>query len=118
MLTQRNKFEALQEITGTPTHNDEYENFVNDHLEETAECTPIKQKAKLTLLWETFGIRKKRTDMKNAFEYNWRSSNYINAPKLKKAQNELVNIYLKEQTECIQITSLRLDIRLKIDNLG
>ena len=29
MLTLRNKFDALQEISETPTPNDEYENFVN-----------------------------------------------------------------------------------------
>ncbi len=31
-LTLRNKFDALQEISETPTANDEYENFVNAHL--------------------------------------------------------------------------------------
>ena len=38
MLTLRNKFVALQEISETPTPNDEYENFVNAHLEVAAEC--------------------------------------------------------------------------------
>ena len=39
MLTQRNKFDALEEKSETPTPNDEYENFVNAHLEAAAECT-------------------------------------------------------------------------------
>ena len=45
-LTLRNKFDALQRISETPTVNDEYENFVNAHLEAAAECIPTKQRAK------------------------------------------------------------------------
>ena len=40
--------------------------------------------------------------MKTAFKYNRRNPTDINALELKKAQNELTNIYLKEQTEYIQ----------------
>ena len=46
MLTLRNKFDAWQEISETPTPSDEYENFVNAHLEVSTECIPIKQRAK------------------------------------------------------------------------
>ena len=46
MLTLRNKFSALQEISETPTTNDRCENFINAHLEATAECILTKQKAK------------------------------------------------------------------------
>ena len=45
MITLRNKFDALLEISEAPTDNDEYEIFVNDHLETTAECTPTKEKS-------------------------------------------------------------------------
>ena len=45
-FTLRNKFDALQEISETPIPNDEYENFVNAHLEAAAECLPTKQRAK------------------------------------------------------------------------
>ena len=45
-LTLRNKFDALQEISETPTPNDEYENFVNFLLEAVAEWIPTKQRAK------------------------------------------------------------------------
>ena len=48
MLTLRNKFDALQEISETLTLNDEYENFVNAHIEAAAECIPTKQRAKLS----------------------------------------------------------------------
>ena len=45
-LTLRNKFDAFQEISETPTPNDEYENFVNVHLEAAAECLPTRQRVK------------------------------------------------------------------------
>ena len=41
-LSLRNKFDALLEETETHTPNDEYENFVNAHLEAAAECIPTK----------------------------------------------------------------------------
>ena len=47
-------------------------------------------------------VRKKRADMKTASKCNRRNSTDTNSLKLKKAQNELANIYLKEQTEYIQ----------------
>ena len=40
--------------------------------------------------------------MKIASLRNRRNPTHINTPKLKKAQNKLTNIYLKEQTEYIQ----------------
>ena len=42
-LTLRNKFDAPQEISETPTENKKYENFVNAHLEVAAEYIPTKQ---------------------------------------------------------------------------
>ena len=47
MLMPRNKFDALQDISETLTPNDEYENFVNAHIEVVAECIPTKLKGKL-----------------------------------------------------------------------
>ena len=47
-------------------------------------------------------VRKKRADMKTASKCNRRNPTNINAQKLNKAQNELANIYLKEQTEYFQ----------------
>ena len=49
-ITLTNKFDALQEISETLTPNDEYENFVNAHMEAVAECIPIKLKAKQSSL--------------------------------------------------------------------
>ena len=47
-------------------------------------------------------VRTKHADMKTASKCNRRNPTNIDALKLKKAQNELANIYLKEQTEYIQ----------------
>ena len=52
--------------------------------------------------WETLAIREKRADVKTASKCNRKNPTNSNALKLKKAQNELANIYLKEQTEYIQ----------------
>ena len=59
-LTLRNKFDALQKISETPTSNDEYENFVIAHLEVAVECIPTKQRAKPRVPWETLAVRKSR----------------------------------------------------------
>ena len=101
MLTLRNKFDTLQEIPETPTVNDEYENFVNAHLEAAELCIPTKQRAKPRVPWETLVVRKKHEDVKIGSLHNKRIPTNINTQKLK-AQNELTNEYLKEQTEYIQ----------------
>ena len=100
-LTLRNKFDALHDISETPTPNDEYENFVSAHLEAATECIPTKQRAKPRVPWETLAVRKKRVEVETASKCNRMNPININALKLKKAQNELANIYLKEQTEYI-----------------
>ena len=46
VLELRNRFETLQEKTEKNTPNDEYENFVNAHLEAAAKCIPTKLKTK------------------------------------------------------------------------
>ena len=49
-LALRNKFDALQEKTETHTPNNEYENFVNVHLEATVEHIPTKHRTKSRVL--------------------------------------------------------------------
>ena len=71
----RNKFDALQEKT--ETHN----------LESHGRY---------------YQLEKKRSDLKTASKCHRNNPNNTNDLKLKKAQNELVNIYLKEQTEYIK----------------
>ena len=96
-LTLRNKFDALQEIFETPSLNDKYENFVNAHLEVAAECIPTKQRANPRVPWETLQVRKKYADIKTTSLCNRRNPTNINPQKLKKAQNELTNVYLKDK---------------------
>ena len=102
VLALRNKFFALQEKTEIRTLNDEYENFVNTHLEAAVKCIPTKLRTKSRVPWETLAVREKRADVKTASKCKRKNPTNINALKLKKAQNELASIYLKEQTEYIQ----------------
>ena len=102
VLELRNKFDALQEKTEKGTPNDEYENFVNAHLEPAAKCIPTKPRTKARVLWEILAVREKCADVKTASKCNRENPTNTNAMKLKKAQNELASIYLKEQTEYIQ----------------
>ena len=94
MLTPRNKFDSQLEISETPTQKDELKNFVNAHLEAAVECIPTKQR----VLWEALAVRKKRAVVKIASLHYRRNPTNINTQKFKKAQNELINVYLKEQT--------------------
>ena len=98
----RNKFEALLEKTGKGTPNDEYENFVNAHLEAAVNCIPAKPRTKYRVPWETLAVREKRADVKTASKCYRKNPTNTNVLKLKKAQNELASIYLKERTEYIQ----------------
>ena len=67
MLTLRNKFNALQQISETPTPNDEYKNFVNVYLEAAAGCIPTKLRAKPQVPWDALAVRKKACRRKNPF---------------------------------------------------
>ena len=102
VLELRNRFVALQEKTEKRTPNDKYENFVNTHLEAAANCIPTKPRTKYRVPWETLAVREKCADVKTASKCNRKNQMDTNALKLKKAQNELASIYLKEQTEYIQ----------------
>ena len=100
-LAQRNKYDALPEKTETRTPNKEYKNLINAHLEAAAEFIPTKQRTKSRVPWETLAVREKRVDVKTASKCNRKNPPNTKALKLKKSQNELANIYLKEQTEYI-----------------
>ena len=65
----------------------------------TAEYKPTKQRAKPSVSWETLAVRKKRADVKTVSLCNKRNPTNINPQKLKKAQNELTSVYLKEERE-------------------
>ena len=61
MMTLRNKFDALPKILEPLTPIDEYENFVNAHIKEAAECIPTKLRAKHRFPWETLAVKKNAT---------------------------------------------------------
>ena len=98
----KKEFDALQEKTETHTTNDEYENFANAYLEAATECIPTKQRTKSRVPWERLVVREKCADVKTASKCNRKNLTNTNALKLKKAQNESANIYIKEQAEYIQ----------------
>ena len=87
-LNLRNKLDALQEISETPTSNEEYGNIVNAHVEEAAECIPTKQRAKPRIPWEASMVRKNRANVKTASLCNRRCPTNINAKKLTKIQKK------------------------------
>ena len=117
-LALRNKYDAQQEKIETHTPNEEYENFVNADLEVATEFITTKQRTKSRIQWETLAVREIRSDVRNASKYNRKNPTNTNALKLKKAQNELAIIYLKEQTEYIQNQIDKIRDWLKIGNLG
>ena len=102
VLELRNRFETLQEKTEKSTPNDEYENFVNAHLEAAAKYIPTKIKTKYRVPWETLAVREKRALVKTASKNYRKNPTNTNALKLKTAQYQLAGIYIKEQTEYIQ----------------
>ncbi len=101
-LELRNRFETLQEKTEKGTPNDEYENFVEAHLEAASKCIPTKPRTKYRVPWETSAVREKRALVKTASKSYRKNPTNTNARKLEKAQYQLAGIYLKEQAEYIQ----------------
>ena len=102
VLELRNRFETLLEKTEKSTPNDEYEIFVNAHLEAAAKCIPTKLKTKYRVPWETLAVREKRALVKTASKNYRKKTTNTNALKLKTAQYQLAGIYIKEQTKYIQ----------------
>ena len=98
----RNRFETLQEKMEKGTPNDEYENFVNVHLEAAAKCIPTKSRTKYRVLWGNVSGERKTCTRKNSLQKLSKEPNKHKCPKTKTAQYQLASIYIKEQTEYIQ----------------
>ena len=47
MVTVRNSLDIPKEISETHTPNEEYENFINAHIEAAAELIPTKTKSQI-----------------------------------------------------------------------
>ena len=101
-LELRNRFETLQENTEKGTPNDEYEKFVEAHLEAASKCIPKKPRTKYRVPWKTSAVREKRALVKTASKRYRKNTTNTNARKLEKEQYQLAGIYLKEQAEYIQ----------------
>ena len=101
-LELRNRFETLQEKTEKVTPNDEYENFVEAHLEAASKYIPTKPRTKYRVPWETSAVREKRAHVKTASKSYQKNPTNTNDRKLEKAQYQLAGIYLKEQAKYIQ----------------
>ena len=86
---------------GTP--NDEYENLVNAHLEAAAKCIPTTPRTKYRLPWEKLAVREKRAHLKTAPKSYRKNPTHTNAIKLKKAQYQLTDIYLKNRHNTYKI---------------
>ena len=98
----KKQIEILQEKTEKGTPNDEYENFVEAHLETASKCIPTKPRTKYRVPWETLAVREKRALVKTASKSYRKNATNTNPRKREKAQYQLAGIYLKEQTEYIQ----------------
>ena len=103
VIALRKKFDALLEKTETRTLNDECENFVNIYQEAAAKYIPTKHRTRSRVPWETLAVREKRADVKTASKSKRKNPTNTNVLKLKKAQNELASICLKEQTNTYKI---------------
>ena len=101
-LELRNTFKALQEKAEIGIPNDEYENFVEAHLEAAEKCIPTKPRTKYRVPWETLAAREKRALVKTASKSYQKNPTNTNARELEKAQHQLTGIYLKEQAEYVQ----------------
>ena len=72
------------------------------------EYIPTKQRTTPRVPWETSAVREKRVGVKTASKCNRKNPTHTNVLKIKKAQNELANIYLKEQTDSVEDRQSRI----------
>ena len=97
-------FETLQQKTEKDIPNDEYENFVNAHLEATEECIPTKPRTKHRVPWETLAAREKRANVKTASKSYRKSQKNTNAIKRKKGTRS-ISRNISERTDRIHTKS-------------
>ena len=83
-LELRNRFETLQEKTEKVTPNDEYENFVEAHLEAASKCIPTKPRTKYRVPWEMSEVRVKTCTRENCLQKLSEEPNKHKCPKTRK----------------------------------
>ena len=106
VLELRNRFETLQEKTEKGTSNDEYENFVNAHLEAAANCIPTKPRTKYRVPWETLAVREKRAHGKTASKCFRKNPNKHQCPKNKNG-TKWISKHISKRTDRIRTKSDR-----------
>ena len=106
VLELRNRFETLQEKTEKSTPNDEYENFVNAHLEAAAKCIPTKLKTKYRVPLGNFSGERKTCTSENSLQ---KLSKKPNKHKCLKTKNSTISIsrYIYKGTDRIHSKSDR-----------
>ena len=106
VLELRNRFETLQEKTEKGTPNDEYENFVDAHLEAASKCIPTKSRTRYRVPWETLAVREKRALMKNCLQKLSEEPNKHKCPKTRKGTIS-ISRHISKRTEGIHAKSDR-----------
>ena len=86
VLILRNIFETLQEKTEKGTPNDEYENFVEAHLEAASKSISTKPRTKYRVPWKTLAVREKRALVKTSSKSYRKNPTNTNARKLENSQ--------------------------------
>ena len=82
VLELRNRFETLQEKTEKGTPNNEYENFVETHLEAASKCIRTKPRTNFRVPGETLAVREKLALVKTASKSYRKNPTNTNARKL------------------------------------
>ena len=98
----RNRFGTLQEKTEKGTPNDEYENFVNAHLEAAAKCIPTKPRTKNRVPWEMLAVKERENCLQKLLE----EPNKHKCHKTKKGTIS-INRHISKRTDRIQTKSDR-----------
>ena len=106
VLELRNRFETLQVKTEIRTPNDEYENFVNIHLEAAANCIPTKPRTKDRVPWETLAVRKKTCRRQNCLQMLLEEPDKYKCPKTEKG-TKWINKLISKKTDRIHTKSDR-----------
>ena len=102
-LELRNRFE---EKTEKSTPNDEYENFINAHLEAAVNCIPTKPRTKYSVPWETLAVSRKTGRRENCLQMLQEEPNKHKCPKTKKG-TKWISQHISQGTDRIHTKSDR-----------
>ena len=69
MVTERNKFDTLQETAERHSLNDGFEKFITTHIEAATKCIPAKTRAKCRLSWVSLVVKEKQDNIGKKHPY-------------------------------------------------